>query len=499
MGWIIFLVATAGWHIGLYGMFKKCGLEGWKAFVPFYNMWCIVAKCNIKRIWFWLQLIPIVGQFISIWIIIIFTMHFGRFTFLQHAAAVFLPFVYLPYLGFAKEVKWGGAAIMKLYKKSVTREWIDAAVFAVVAATIIRTFIFEAYTIPTGSMEKTLLVNDFLFVNKMSYGARIPQTPLSFPFVHNFMPLSPTTPSYLTWIQLPYKRLKGFGEVQRNDVVVFNFPAGDTIINEPGYGSETPYYDVLRRDYNGNRDALFADHKIIVHPMDKTDNYIKRCVGVPGDVIEVRQGKLFVNNEPAFVAPYSQTHYEVQTNGTAFTAEFLKDSLDIDIDNSGDQIPVVNNNIYVINMTPGEAEMIKRQPNVTLVKPYIVSREDLFPYDSIHSKWSIDQYGPLFIPKKGVPLNLSDSTIEIYRRLITVYEHNTLEQRNGKYFINGKETATYTPVYNYYWMMGDNRHLSQDSRFWGFVPETNIVGKASLIWFSWNGGPRWSRLFKGIH
>jgi len=217
---------------------KKQALKHGKLFIPFYNTWIIVNICGIKKYWFWLQFIPIAGQFITIWIIIIFVMHFGKLTFLQHAAAVFIPFIYLPYLGFSKEVRWGGSDVLKRYKKSAAREWADAAVFAIVAATLIRTFIFEAYTIPSGSMEKTLLINDFLFVNKMSYGPRLPVTPLSFPFVHNTLPGMPTTPSYLKWIQLPYKRLPGYTPIKQNDVVVFNFPEGDTIINLPDYGSK---------------------------------------------------------------------------------------------------------------------------------------------------------------------------------------------------------------------------------------------------------------------
>ncbi len=500
MGWIIFILGTIGWHIGVYGMFKKAGIEPWKAFIPFYNTWLMVEKAKIKRVWFWLQFIPIAGQFITIWITIIFVMNFGQFTLLQHAAAVFLPFIYLPYVGFSKDIRWGGPDVVKRYKKSAAREWIDAAVFAVVAATLIRTFIFEAYTIPTESMERTLLINDFLFVSKMSYGARLPITPLSFPFVHNTMPGSATTPSYLKWIQLPYERLPGFGKIKRNDVVVFNVPVGDTIINLPDFGSKQLYYDVLRTNFNGNRDALFAEYPILVHPIDKTDNYIKRCTGLPGDVIQLKQGVLFVNNQPAYISPSSQIDYLVTTNGTPFSADFFKDSLGVDVNNQ-DQIAVGSDNSkLIINLTPDKAELVRKQPNVKSISIYTLdSRGQTFPFDDVNFPWTPDNYGPLHIPKKGETVTLSPQNIALYRRLITTYEHNTLEENNGSYVINGKPSNNYTFKYNYYWMMGDNRHRSQDSRFWGFVPEQYIVGKASIIWFSYDKGPRWNRFFKPIH
>jgi signal peptidase I len=501
MGWIIFILATIGWHIGVYGMFKKAGIEPWKAFIPFYNMWCMVEKTKLKKVWFWLQFIPIAGQFITIWILIIFVMHFGQFTLLQHAALVFLPFIYLPYVGFSKDIRWGGEEVMKRYKKSAGREWVDAAVFAVVAATLIRTFIFEAYTIPTESMEKTLLINDFLFVSKMSYGPRLPSTPLSFPFVHNTMPGMPTTPSYLKWVELPYKRLPGFTTIKRNDVVVFNVPVGDTIINLPEYGSKQLYYDVLRTQYNGNRDALNANFPIWVHPYDKTDNYIKRCTGMPGDVIEVKHGVLYVNNQPAYISPSSQIDYLVETNGDIFSVDFLKDSLGVDINNAEDIQADTSRKMYIINLTPDKAALLKKQPNVKNVSIY--EENDLtfgqtFPFDTTNFKWTADNYGPLQIPKQGQTITLTSQNFALYQRAITTYEHNTLEQTTNGYVINGKPTNSYTFKYNYYWMMGDNRHRSQDSRFWGYVPETHIVGKASLIWFSWSDGPRWSRFFKSI-
>ena len=501
IGWMIFIVATLGWHIGLYGMFKKAGIEGWKAFVPFYNTWCMVQKMKLRKYWFFLQLVPIAGQFITIWITIKFVEFFGRFGFWQHVATVLLPFLYFPYLGFSKNEKFTGAAVVANYKKSAVREWIDAAAFAVVAATLIRTFVFEAYTIPTPSMEKTLLVNDFLFVSKSAYGPRLPNTPVAMPFVHHTIP-GLNVKSYMEWIHLPYTRWFA-SPVKRNDVVVFNFPVNDTLINdEEKYGSKTTYYQAVRDMGRENVWEQFSD-LIITRPVDKRENFIKRCVGVAGDSIQVINGRLIVNGQPQELFPQSQRYYKLQAPAGEFIDKEKLNTLGISIrEDQGDLVQ--NGNEWMVNITNEEKSRL-HLPQGYILSDFIADinsqyfpANQLYPYYNKSVGWTVDNYGPVWIPRKGVTIPLTADNIVRYQRCIEVYEANQFENRGGKYFINGKEANSYTFKMDYFWMMGDNRHNSLDSRYWGFVPEDHVVGKASLIWFSYEGGPRWKRLFRWI-
>ena len=493
---MIFIIAAIGWHIGLYGMFKKAGIEGWKAFIPVYNTWCMVEKMRLKKGWFFFQLLPIGGQFITIWICIKFVEHFGRFDFWQHAAAVLFPFIYFPYLGFSKSERYAGTSVVDNYKKSGSREWIDAAFFAIVAATIIRTFVFEAYTIPTPSMEKTLLVNDFLFVSKFSYGPRIPNTPIAMPFVHHTLPVT-NSKSYVEWLKIPYTRWFA-SPVKRNDVVVFNFPVNDTLINdELNFGSKKTYYQQVRET---GRDQTWAEYgdKIITRPVDKRENFIKRCVGIGGDMLQVINGQVMINGKPQDVFPQSQRYYKLEVPQDTYLDNDKLNELGIFIrEDQGDKAQL-KANLFLINITNEEKRNLKLPAGYTLTDFIMDPDSQIFPYYNAASLWSADNFGPLWIPKKGAAIELTPDNLIRYQRCIEVYERNKFENKGGKIFINDKEATSYTFKMNYHWMMGDNRHNSLDSRYWGFVPEDHIVGKASLIWFSWEGGPRWKRLFNSI-
>ncbi|RYY70473.1 MAG: signal peptidase I [Chitinophagaceae bacterium] len=498
IGWIIVIIATLGWHIGLYGMFKKAGIEGWKAFVPFYNTWCMVEKMELRKFWFFLQFIPVAGQFVTIWICIKFVEHFGRFNVLHHAATVFVPFIYFPYLGFSSSERYAGKKVVDNYKKSGAREWIDAAAFAIVAATLIRTFVFEAYTIPTPSMEKTLLVNDFLFVSKFSYGPRIPNTPIAMPFVHHTMPVT-NTKSYSEAIHIPYTRWLA-SDVKRNDVTVFNFPVNDTLINdEANYGSKVTYYDAVREQGRQRIWDQYGDI-IITRPVDKRENFIKRTVAVGGDVLQVVNGKVMINGQPQVAFPQSQRFYKLDIpSGSFLDADRLKE-FGINVRESQGDLVQMAATQWLVNITNQERAALKLPADSSYrISDFIMNPDaKIFPYFNLSSNWSADNYGPLMVPKRGSSIQLTPDNLIRYQRCIQVYEGNKVEDRGGKIFINDKEASTYTFKMNYYFMMGDNRHNSLDSRYWGFVPEDHIVGKASLIWFSWESGPRWNRLFRSI-
>ena len=510
VGLLLFIVATIAVLIGLYGMFKKAGITPWKGLIPYYNTWCMVDKMQLKKIWFFLQFIPIAGQFITIWIMIKFTEHFGRFSLWHHFLTVFFPFIYFPYLGFSDKERYAGTTVVKNYKKGIVREWIDAAVFAIVAATLIRTFVFEAYTIPTPSMEKTLLVNDFLFVSKFAYGPRIPETPLALPFMaHNIT--GTNMKSYVEWIKIPYTRW--FAKpIKREDIVVFNFPANDTLIDDPQHGSEITYYqEILSRmmadrvSEDEARKRVLAQYSdlIIMRPVDKREFLIKRCVAIAGDTLQIKNRIVYINGVAEVLPEHHEFNYLVTTSGPLDPDQLnntgIQDNPD-DVDRN--QVQMLNSNSYIIGMSDAEKLQLKMFPAVKDIQPVPLNNDEkgiyLFPYEA-GDGWTADDYGPMWIPKKGVAIPLNPENMRRYQRCIVTYEGNKFEEKNGQYFINDKPATSYTFKMDYYWMMGDNRGNSLDSRYWGFVPEDHVVGKASFIWFSHGiNGIRWSRIFQKI-
>ena len=364
-------------------------------------------------------------------------------------------------------------------KQTKVVEWIDAIIFAVIAATFIRLFFIEAYTIPTSSMEKSMMVGDYLFVSKTAYGPKMPNTPISFPFVHHTMPLSSTMPSFSTLIHNPYRRIAGTGKVKNDDVVVFNFPEGDTVAVSM---QERSYYELVR---SYGRDRVFGDKRtfgdIIYRPVDKRENYIKRCIAIAGDSLKIVKGQVYVNGKPQKEIPGIQYKYLITITGTAINDNTLE-KLDItrsEIEGSDSR--------YILSLTTAQAKKMDDMKFITskerVTWPVDNSDPAIFPSDPKFT-WNLDNFGPIWVPKKGVTINLTTSNLPIYKRIIDVYEENDLKVKGDVIYINGSPATSYTFKMDYYWMMGDNRYNSADSRYWGFVPEDHVVGKASFVWLS---------------
>jgi signal peptidase I len=372
--------------------------------------------------------------------------------------------------------------------KSKTREWWDAVLFAVVAATLIRWLIMEAYTIPTPSMENSLLVGDFLFVSKFHYGTRTTSTPLQVPLTHQKIWFT-NIPSYAEWIKLPQYRLPGLTSVKREDVVVFNVPG----IEENNY-------------MNPNRETW------IDYPVDLKTNYIKRCVGIPGDVLEIRDRQIYANGQALSNPPDMQFRYRIVSKERI--SERNQEKFEIDLrETSGTMVSGLSDGSieYQLFLSPSKADRLKAEaPYVTTIELISDSHGTLFPnyqnqYVFTEINWNGDNFGPLWIPKEGETIQVNDSTLTLYGKTILLYDHNkNAEIKDKKLFIDGKEVTAYTFKQNYYFMMGDNRHNSLDSRYWGFVPADHIVGKAFFIWLSLDNNSgitdkiRWNRFFKLI-
>lgn len=457
---MVFLVLNVIHFAGTFNLYKKAGFKPLTAIIPFYNIY--ISLKIIHRPWWWIFLffIPVVNNVMIVVLWIKLLRNFGKTNSYHGLLSVATLGLYLFTINYNKLIVYTPEI-----KKTNQNDWLSAVVFAIVAATIIRTFTFEAYTIPTSSMEKTMMVGDFLFVNKMSYGTRVPMTQLSLPLLHDSIPLL-GIPAYMNGLELPYFRFPKISSIKNNDIVVFNYPMDNA-------------------------------------PVDKKTNYIKRCVAIAGDSLKIEHGVLFVNGKEQMLpnGAKSQFAYKVVIKrGSNISRERLIERLDIT-----DPIYQQNDSSYYMNLTQDKIEKLYKFRNVVSITQFenLKGRKDMgiFPNSK---NWNADNYGPIFIPKAGITTPINKETLPFYRRVISVYEHNTLEEKNGEIFINGKRAESYTFKMDYYWMMGDNRHNSLDSRFWGFVPENHIVGKPTFIWLSINKYARgleklrWDRIMTGI-
>lgn len=606
---ILFLYcAMATWKL-----FEKAGRKTWEGFVPVYNIF-IWLKI-IKKPWWWaiILLIPGFSQ-----ILMFASMNvsmgrmYGKYGALDTIMQIFVPFIYFPMIAFGKEelvyqgdMDWNNKqriearstsdqivlalasfGIISLFvyfqkftggkdkagQKTMVKEWGDSIVFALIAASLIRGYVLEAFTIPTPSMEKELLVGDFLFVNKLSYGTRVPFTPLSYPLVHNTIPFTYAN-SYSEAIKLPYYRLPGFGKVERNDIVVFNYPTGDTSVFGRSYGSEGAggelqghnYYQFVRQEayLQSTKDRISPDvflnnteryesmgrKKILENnllydfsagrniqlqghahrPIDKKENYIKRCVAVADDTLEIRNGDLYINGKRSIVGEHVNFKHKVEFNRALGNLDFpkLKDKFGFNLGlykdltslNEGSGNLPVGQKVCYVNMSVGlkdkliqsldagelgDLRIVSVERKIDSTGDKINSYISFYPYHK-SCLWTADNYGPIWMPKAGSSISMNEENWAMYKRCITTYENNNASFSNGKFILNGEEVSTYTFKQNYYYMVGDNRHNSADSRMWGFVPEDHVVGKGLIIWMSkdqelgWtNGGVRWNRIFKTL-
>jgi signal peptidase I len=578
--------------------FEKAGRSKWEALIPGYN-YLVAFKLSTNKPWWSLLLIfPGIHLIVLAILNVSYIRKFGRYTWQETLQGIFFPyilfskldqfeivpetnwanpkeveqrrisdhivlFVCLPIVGHSVAYVLGFFGKEKTGKKTKIKEWGDSILFALIAASIIRTYVFEPFQIPTGSMEKTLLVGDFLFVNKLAYGCKVPVTPLSFPLVHNTIPFIDIK-SYSTIETLDYTRLPGLGKVKRNDVVVFNYPSGDTAVYDPrmpyglmghdyhgivineamrlaqegGATGETFIQNLsswkskarkmLAEDkiaYDGREGRIIQHYGVIYRPVDKRENYIKRCVAIPGDKLEIKNSILYINDKKAFVPENQNLRYLVRnfinTGSTSSFDNMLFKQYGLEKERE-DYYYANEPNSFIMNLTANELKKLKKDfPNATFELELIPSYKSqvsadsfakygysynaqiqnlqTFPKDVKHGN-NITNFEKITIPAKGTTVTLTPENIALYRRIITAYEKHTLEEKNNAFYIDGKKTSTYKFAMNYYWMMGDNRYNSADSRIWGFVPEDHVVGKASVVWFSKSAylGVRWERILKFI-
>ena len=481
---IVFLIIVRlGVTLGYWKIFEKTGVAKWAALIPLYSEFQVMKLVGKSPWWIIYLLIPIINIFAFYILIFDLLRCLGKESLVSQLITIFGFFIYLPIIAFNRQSKYiGKLHELPIVQKGPLAEWTEAITFAVVAATLIRWTIMEAYTIPTPSMENSLLVGDFLFVSKFHYGTRTPATPIQIPLTHQKIWFT-EIPSYIDWIQLPQYRLPGLTKIKNGDVVVFNVPG------------------IEENNYMVNNRSNWIDY-----PVDLKMNYIKRCVGIPGDKLEIINRQLYFNGAALENPELMQYRYLVVASDQINDRIFDKFNLSPDEDYFFEGLDNSNQAIYSIHMTNDIVQELKGLPYIKSIEvlPSDGGISRTYPeYSNLN--WTGDNYGPITIPSKGLTISLNDSTIAFYGKMIERYEYNeNVKIDSGRVSIDGKEIKEYTFKQDYYFMMGDNRHNSLDSRYWGFVPADHIVGKGFFIWLSldkygsWFNKIRWSRFFKPI-
>lgn len=480
-GWfLVFIIVQIIHFAGTWKLYRAAGRKSWEALVPVYNGIILMKIINRPRWWVILLFIPIVNliMFPVIWVETLRS--FGRNSTTDTLLGILTLGFYIYYINYAGKLNYIENRSLK--PKTAAGEWISSILFAVVAATIVHAYVMQPFTIPTSSLEKTLLVGDFLFVSKFHYGARMPMTPLAFPMVHDTIPVV-RKKSYFSKPQIPYLRLPGFQKIKANDLVVFNWPV-DTVNAFQQYGDGKYYYK----------------------PIDKKSNYVKRSMGMPGDSIQIIDGYVYVNGKKNILPDRAvpQFSYMVKTSAP-LNPEMLHNRYNIT-----DGYQYVDNTYYFAAISEASLARLKNHPNVEEVKLFHNTEgnwdKTVFPNNENYP-WNNDFMGPLYIPAKGATVAINQQTIPFYKRIIEVYEGSELGIDNSvsisgtEVFLNGEPITEYTFLMDYYWMMGDNRNNSEDSRTWGFVPFNHIVGKPVFVWMSWDGinkKVRWDRVFTTV-
>ncbi|WP_109300411.1 signal peptidase I [Aquimarina sp. AU474] len=485
--WFIFFLILQVIHfLGTWKLYVKAGRKAWEALVPVYN--AVVLMKIINRPWWWVILlfIPVINVIMLpvIWVETIRS--FGKNSTTDTILVIVTLGLYIFYISYMLDVTYIEDRSLK--PRTATGEWVSSILFAVVAATIVHTYFMQPYTIPTGSLERTLLVGDFLFVSKFHYGARTPMTAVSFPMVHDTIPVV-RTKSYTSSPQYPYFRLPGFQKIKRNDIVVFSWPV-DTV----------------------NAFKPYGDGKYHYKPIDKKSNYVKRCVGVPGDSLSVVDGYVHINGKQNELPDRAQLQFSYlgNTKGSNFNLQNLYNRYKIKPNEFGYN----ESQFHSAGMTDEAAEKFKNHPNVVslekILEPKGRKNPNIFPNNG-KVNWNNDNFGPIYLPEAGKTVKMDLKSFSLYRRIIEVYEgselgiDNKLSVNGTQVLLNGEPLDSYTFKQDYYWMMGDNRHNSEDSRLWGYVPANHIVGKPVFVWFSWDTNAkglfnkiRWDRMFTTV-